>query len=106
MELYQIFTSYIKAEFLILIPFTWIAGKWIKRAIVSSTENIINKFIKDTSSIPVLLYTIDITIGFLLGLLFSTRDGWRYLLESFLLYGIVHGAVCCYVATKLYDKVR
>lgn len=106
MELYQIFTSYIKTDFLILIPFTWVVGKWIKRAVVSSSSNIVNRFIKETSSITGVLYLIDIIIGFLLGLLYSSREGWELFLEAFLLYGIIHGAVCCFIATKLYDKVR
>ena len=106
MDLYQVFTGYIKAEFLILIPFTWIVGKALKKAVLSKSDNPIKKVIQTTSSITGALYSIDILIGFLLGLIISTRDGWKLFMESFLLYGIVHGAVCCYAATKLYDKVR
>lgn len=106
MQLFQTFTSYIKSEFLILIPFTWIVGKALKKAVLSKSDNPIKKVIQTTSGITGALYSIDIFIGFLLGLTISTRDGWKLFMESFLLYGIVHGAVCCYVATKLYDKVR
>ena len=106
MELYQILTGYIKTDFLILIPFTWVVGKFIKKAVVSSNSNILKRIIKETQSITGVLYLIDVILGFLLGLLYSSQDGWKLFFEAFLLYGFIHGAVCCFIATKLYDKVR
>ena len=50
MDLYQVFTGYIKTEFLILIPFTWIIGKALKKAVLSKSDNPIKKVIQTTRS--------------------------------------------------------
>lgn len=101
--------EFIKTPLLILIPFSWIVGLWLKRSLSYEGENGFVKFIarivKETSRIKVILYVMDILISVVLGFVFSDMDGWRLAVDALLVWGI-QGVVCAWCSTRLYDKVR
>ena len=66
----------------------------------------IRRLIKSTRGIKVTLYVIDIVLASIIGLTISTQTGWKYAVDVIVRLGLCHGATCCYVATKLYDKSR
>lgn len=97
--------KYINTNLLILIPMTMLFGFVIK-TLWNEDKLHIRRLIKSTRGIKVTLYVIDIVLASIIGLTISTQTGWKYLVDVFVRLGLCHGATCCYVATKLYDKSR
>lgn len=102
--------GFIKSVMLIFIPFTWILGIWLKRALNYSGESRIVRFIgkrivKNTARIKVLLYVIVVIISICIGFAFTDKTGSAGVVDAVLIYG-VHGAVCVWLSALLYDKVR
>lgn len=97
--------KYINTNLLILIPMTMLFGFVIK-TLWNEDKLHIRRLIKSTRGIKVTLYVIDIVLASIIGLTISTQTGWKYLVDVFVRLGLCHGATCCFVATKLYDKSR
>lgn len=97
--------KYINTNMLILIPMTMLFGFVIK-TLWNEDKLHIRRLIKSTRGIKVTLYVIDIVLASIIGLTISTQTGWKYLVDVFVRLGLCHGATCCFVATKLYDKSR
>ena len=90
---------YINTNLLILIGF-------VLKTMWTEDKLHIRKLIRTTRGIKVALYIIDIVLASIIGLTLSTQTGWKYAVDVVVRLGLCHGAVCCYVATKLYDKSR
>lgn len=102
--------GFIKSVMLIFIPFTWILGIWLKRALTYEGNSKVVRFIgkhvvKTTSRIKVLLYVIVVIISICIGFAFTDKTGSAGIVDAVLIYG-VHGAVCVWLSELLYDKVR
>lgn len=102
--------KYLNSNLLILIPLTMGIGLILKAWFVSESDNKFlvwyRKALKSTKNITGVLYFIDIVLATAFGFIYSKASGWRWLMESILVFGLCHGAVCCFIATKLYDTVR
>lgn len=97
--------KYINTNLLILIPMTMLFG-FVMKTMWNEDKLHIRRLIRTTRGIKVALYIIDIALASIIGLTISTQTGWKYLVDVLVRLGLCHGAVCCYVATKLYDKSR
>lgn len=97
--------KYINTNLLILIPMTMLIG-FVLKTMWTEDKFHIRKLIKTTRGIKVALYIIDIALASIIGLTISTQTGWKYVVDVVVRLGLCHGATCCYVATKLYDKSR
>ena len=97
--------KYINTNLLILIPMTMLFGFVLKTMWNEDTFHV-RKLLRSTRGIKVTLYIIDIALASIIGLTISTQTGWKYAVDVIVRLGLCHGAVCCYVATKLYDKSR
>ena len=103
----EIITGYIKPELLILIPVAMIAGLGIKKAMLASPEGWLAKMLRmDTKNIKWLLLAICYAIAIAVGFITGDSLGWRAIAEAVVIYGLLHGTVCWFIATRLYDKVR
>lgn len=97
--------KYINTNLLILIPMTMIFGFILKTMFNEDTFHI-RKILKSTRGIKISLYIIDIVLASIIGLTITQYSGWKMIIDAFVRLGLCHGATCCYVATKLYDKSR
>lgn len=96
--------KYIDTNLLILIPLTMGLGFIIKH--LYCTSNIVSKALKSTEGIKIALYIIDVILASVIGLAISTQTGWKLIIDAVVRLGLCHGGVCCFIATKLYDKAR
>ncbi|MGN0831635.1 MAG: hypothetical protein ACI4NI_10155 [Candidatus Ornithospirochaeta sp.] len=97
--------KYINTNLLILIPMTMLFG-FVLKTMWTEDKFHIRKLIKTTRGIKVALYIIDIALASIIGLTITQYSGWKMIIDAFVRLGLCHGATCCYVATKLYDKSR
>ena len=101
-------TGIIKPALLILIPFTWVVGMALKKSLSyegSGLTSLIRRIIKDTSRIRPALYAVIVLTAIVIGFILSDLTGMRKVGEAVVIYGL-HGIVCTWLATRLYDKVR
>lgn len=105
----EMVTGWIKPVLLILIPFCWVLGMWLKKAVAYEGDGRVMKLLKrilgSTSRIKGALYVLVVLVAVLIGFVFSNLEGGRRVGEAVIVYGI-HGAVCVWISTRLYDKVR
>ena len=86
--------EYIRTALLIAIPFLIGIGKIAK-----------NKGM-DAKYIPFLLLGIGIAIAAVYGFMTSTLTGWRYIVDSLFITGVLQGAVVAFSSMGLYDTVK
>lgn len=89
----EFITGIIKPALLILIPFTWVLGMRLKPRI------------SDHGRLKVVIHALVIAIAVVMGFIFSDYEGMRRVGEAVVVYGL-HGVVCVWLASRLYDKVR
>ena len=87
-------TGFIREELLIAIPFLIAIGR------IAKSGGIAAKWI------PLLLLGIGIAIASVYGFVTSTLAGWRYLVDSIVITGILQGAVVAFASMGLYDTVK
>ena len=87
-------TGFIREELLIAIPFLIAIGR------IAKSGGIAAKWI------PLLLLGIGIAIASVYGFVTSTLTGWRYLVDSIVITGILQGAVVAFASMGLYDTVK
>ena len=82
---------------------------WLKKAVAYEGDGRVMKLLKrilgSTSRIKGALYVLVVLVAVLIGFVFSDLEGGRRVGEAVIVYGI-HGAVCVWISTRLYDKVR
>lgn len=93
--------AYIKPQLIVLIPLLIGMGKAIKpglkkRSGGSSTGRLI----------PVVLLCTSIAISTVYGFVATPYTGWRMILDSVVITGIVQGAIAAFSAMGLYDTTR
>lgn len=96
--------KYINSNLLILIPLTMCIGFILKNLYNNSYD--IRKILRSTNGIKITLYIMDIVLASIIGLAISNYTGWRLFIDGIVRLGLCHGGVCCFMATKLYDKAR
>lgn len=87
-------TEYIREGLLILIPFLIAIGK------------IARIYGLETKWIPLLLLSLGIAAASVCGLVTSTLSGWRYIVDSIFITGILQGSVAAFTSMGLYDTVK
>ncbi len=105
MDLISYVLGLVKGDLLILIPVTWAIGLWLKKCLVSGSPKLLAKLIKDTARLKVILSLLIIIIAILIGFIFSDFTGLKRVADAVVIYGL-HGVVCVFLSTRLYDKVR
>ena len=105
MDLISYVLGLVKGDLLILVPVTWAIGLWFKKCLVSGSPKLLAKLIKDTGRLKVILSLLIIIIAILIGFIFSDFTGLKRVADAVVIYGL-HGVVCVFLATRLYDKVR
>lgn len=99
----------IKPALLILIPFTWVVGMQLKKCLSYEGDGkfmcLMRKIVRDTGRLKVLIHVIIILAAIAIGLVTSDMDGARRIADAVVIYGL-HGVVCVWLASRLYDKVR
>lgn len=105
----EFITGIIKPALLILIPFSWIVGIWLKASLSYQGGNwfarMVGRIVKDTSRLKVAIHLVIIATAIVIGFICSDLEGLRRVGDAVIIYGL-HGIVCVWVASKLYDKVR
>lgn len=87
-------TGFIREELLIAIPFLIAIGRIAKNGGIAAKW------------IPLLLLGIGVAIASVYGFVTSTLTGWRYLVDSIVITGILQGAVVAFASMGLYDTVK
>ena len=87
-------TGFIREGLLVAIPFLIAIGRIAK------------KHGMESKWIPLLLLGIGIAIAAVYGFMTSTLTGWRYLVDSIVITGILQGAVVAFASMGLYDTVK
>lgn len=83
-------TEYIREGLLILIPFLITIGK------------IARIYGLETKWIPLLLLSLGIAAASVCGLVTSTLSGWRYIIDSIFITGVLQGSVAAFTSMGLY----
>lgn len=87
-------TGFIREGLLVAIPFLIAIGRIAK------------KHGMESKWIPLLLLGIGIAIAAVYGFMTSTLTGWRYLVDSIVITGILQGAVVAFASMGLYDTAK
>ena len=87
-------TGFIREGLLVAIPFLIAIGRIAK------------KHGMESKWIPLLLLGIGIAIAAVYGFMTSTLTGWRYIVDSLFITGVLQGAVVAFSSMGLYDTVK
>jgi hypothetical protein len=95
-----IMDAYIKPQLLVLIPLLIGMGKAIKPSLKKRSDGSTGRLI------PILLLCTSIAVATVYGFIATPYTGWRMVLDSVVITGIVQGSIAAFSAMGLYDTTR